>query len=658
MIGFYRRGFRRTAHAIRWMRQWSKRHPWKARVIAFVLVDLVIVVTGNTYAYADSGNGVVAPFLPGGSIHDSAGVPLSSYISLPIDRGDIFSSTKTFLAWWVDLIWAGHLGFVAWVIWLVNMLLSYQWVSWIATPFNGFATLLQGWLGQLDWIPVALAISGLVGGISLMLGRWARGVGEWFVAATIAALTVGVLANPVASLTGSGGALDNARDFGSQLAAAVVTDKGSPTVINSDDALSEAVTSQLVDIFVRIPAQTIAFGHTLTGDCNKVFTDTMTSSAPALSGDNTVRDSVGGCDAAAQSYVTNPNFGEILTTGIVAVGGLVLLGLAVSLGVFFLYTVVLFLIAALKTMGMAYIAILPVNRTGFWRALADTAFGLISLVSMTVVLAAYLKVIVYILTVTGSLGIVPQMGTMELLVVVGMVLLWRVRRAHKRAGRRVADRLGKLGMGGNAAPPRDRMAAIATMSSVASAARQFMPRGRGPAPQQQLPPYTDNRSVNFHMGAGGGAGPIDGGTLVASSATPPPSGAAPVPHGPSVGPAPRRDALVVPTNAGKAQLVLRATKTAGTAVRLARGAAAGGVPGLATAAALEVGNAAAGWAASRAIAAAPPRGPRQIVVGSDGIGRVEHREFGPVGPPPRPRSLPASPRSTQMRELLSSTPPR
>ena len=62
--------------------------------------------------------------------------------------------------------------------------------------------------------------------------------------------------------------------------------------IADDDLLSAAVSSQLVDIFVRIPAQTIAFGKVLDGACATGFTDSMLTSSPIAGGGNAVREAV------------------------------------------------------------------------------------------------------------------------------------------------------------------------------------------------------------------------------------------------------------------------------------------------------------------------------------------------------------------------------
>ncbi|MEI5604598.1 hypothetical protein, partial [Streptomyces brasiliscabiei] len=79
------------------------------------------------------------------------------------------------------------------------------------------------------------------------------GWAELFISACCAVLATGLLANPVASLTAAGGAFDTAQEYGGQIAAVFVTYDINSTELDSENLLSAAVTSQLVDIFVKIP---------------------------------------------------------------------------------------------------------------------------------------------------------------------------------------------------------------------------------------------------------------------------------------------------------------------------------------------------------------------------------------------------------------------
>ena len=98
MIAFYSHTFSALSGAFWRVRFWAHEHPRWSKVVAIVLIDVFLVMFGNTYwAFAADGGGA-APFMLGGNITDSSGVPLSYYTVLPLDRGDIFNWGKAFIA--------------------------------------------------------------------------------------------------------------------------------------------------------------------------------------------------------------------------------------------------------------------------------------------------------------------------------------------------------------------------------------------------------------------------------------------------------------------------------------------------------------------------------------------------------------------------------
>ncbi|MGC5224534.1 hypothetical protein ACPW96_18365 [Micromonospora sp. DT81.3] len=681
MITFYRHTFASLTGGLWRVRHFAHEHPWWTRVIAVVVIDLLLVVFGNVYiAYAATVD-PTAPYILDTTITDSNGVPLINYAMLPIDRGDVFNWGKAFIAAWLDPIWTGHLGLVSWMIWFCNWLVSFEWVSVVAAPFNILADLLQDFLGEIHWIPVALMIAGGSAGIAIMLGRHASGWAEVFISATCAVLAVGMLANPVATLTAAGGAFDTAQEYGGQIAAAVVSEDITSVEIADDDLLSSAVSSQLVDIFVRIPAQTIAFGKVLDGACASGFTDSMLTSSPVAGGGNAVRDSVNGCDPTAKAYNENPNFGQVMTAATIAPGALTVFIIPMAIGVLMLVTVFGFLIAALKTMWNVYLGILPINRYPLWRSLADTFTGLVSIVFMAVVMAAVLKLTVASITGLMDLGlpITAMMIFANLVMLVLIFLLLRARKGAKKAGRTMAEQLSKFGLNkGNEASDNDGMKAVATMSALSAVAAAAFRR-----PDRNV----DARSIHFGPGAPGAPGATaDIGTMTATRTPAAPSG----PVGPTGGatgrpalPAPQRGPGGPPSGTAGGSKAERTADLVFTSARIAKGGAAGGVPGVIAAAGIEVGGRIAKKGASKAIesstrandgtpsktatatqtalhvapmvvAPQSARTPeaRRIVVDSSGVGHVVRRssEIQDIS------SLPArvqSPRNSELRTRLA-----
>lgn len=694
MIGFYLRTFQALSNGFWRFRFWIHVHPWWARILTVVFIDVMIVLFGNTIAHADTAS---VPFMLGGEITDSSGVPLANYAKLPLDRGDLFNWEKALVAAWLDPIWTGHVAVLSWMIWFCNWLLSFAWVDVIAFPFGVIAELLKDFLGEIAWIPFALVISGGVAGIAILVGKHASGWSEVFISATCAVLATGMLANPIATLTATNGALDTAQQYGGEIAAAVVAEDFNNHELDTEHLLTAAVSSQLIDLFVRVPAQTIAFGKTLDGQCAAGFNDTMIAAAPINTGGNEVRDSVNGCDPAAKKANENPNFGQVVTAATLSTSPFTMLGFPVVAGILFLVTVLGFLISAMKTMWHVYLGILPINRYPLWRSLADTFMGLVAIALMAVVMAAVLKIAVSAISGIADLGIplIAQALFTDLTLVVVLFLMWRTRRAAKKAGRTMAEQLSRFGIGKNGAREKDAVKAVAAMGAVTTIASAALRR-----PDQM----TDSRSLSFNnYGSTPSRGLDDIGTLRnvpgggpgGSPGSPRPLGgpqggpgggggaAGALPAGGSNGGGSGSRLALPAGSGGPTTAKAKTVDAAFTAARIAKGAKAG-VPGLVAAAGLEVGsravNAAGNHVAKKAAenngpapqreqqrrnpavivakeavhAAQPaPQAAARIVVDSNGTGHVR-----PTAPRPTVFDIsslpPAAPtaRSQAVREML------
>lgn len=570
MISFYVDAFR-TMGGWWWRaRAWAHRHPVVARILATVSLIGYFTFIQTQAAHA-------AGFLPDGVDYtDSRGNAFSQYTAIDIDAGDVWSPGKVVVNFIVQLIWSIQYFFTGVMLWLFDFLLSFEWVAWLATPFNALALWLQEQLGEINWIPFALMISALVGGIALFVGRVSGGLWEMLVAAILAVLAVGVLANPVATLTATGGLLDNAQEFGGQLATSIVVDPAA----QSDASLSTAVNATLMDIFVRIPYQVISYAQVLPDDCQGYFDTFIQTGEPQT----TLRD----CAPEAAVFAhDNPGGMNILNAMVNGAGVTVMFVFGMVIAGLLMVAVVFFLISAIKAMILVYLAILPINRDPLWKALSDTYMGAISLAVMTVCLALYLKLTTWIMGQTGGLPHQLRMVFLILFLIIVIVLVWRARRATIRAGRGVAQHLNKLGLGMKPMPKDSnallKMSAVASLANTAAGLMKRRP-SKPPVEAPELPMPT--------AGGAGSAPPITL-TQVRDPGAPAPGasggGSGPSgPSGPSVGPATARKAL----------------GAASAATTVAKGAASGGVAGAAVAGAAVVGKAAASKATGKAAAAA------------------------------------------------------
>lgn len=255
MISFYASAFHTLSSWALRARVWAHLHPWKTRLLVTLLLVIYLTVVAAQAAHASW-------LLPEGTeFTDSHGVPIERFATISVNAGDIWSPGKVIANFIVQLVWMIQYYITTAIIWLFSFMLSFEWVSWLATPFNALAAWMQGELSGIGWIPFALTIAALVGGAAILFGKTSAGIWEIVIALVMSVLAVGVLANPVATLTATGGMLDKAQEWGGSLAGAIIVDD---TQTSTDvDTMSAAVTSQLVDVFIRIPHQVISYGMVL-----------------------------------------------------------------------------------------------------------------------------------------------------------------------------------------------------------------------------------------------------------------------------------------------------------------------------------------------------------------------------------------------------------
>ncbi len=510
---FYAGVLRTLRYQARRLGRWARKHPRRSIMLGLLLAWLVISIAGATSAYAAGDGDITLPWLPPSTITDSHGVSLTHYAILPLDRGDTWTLGKTFIANVIDPLWAINIAALSWLLWMFQFLLSFEWVGWIAAPVGNLADLVQGFVSQIGWIPFALAVAGGIGGVVMVTGRYAKGAVEIAVSVMCSVLAVGLLANPVTALTGDHGALHWAESWGGNLASSVVQSSdtpvqptGDPNTSDATGVISTAITGQLMDIFVRRPAQVIAFGHELTGDCDKTFTTQMEAASPIDSSSNSVRNAVGGCDSDAGTYVTHPNFGQVFTTGAIMGGSDVLLLLGLGFALVLLMAVFYSLFQALKLMGAVYAAVAPgVAREALWNSLIGMYVGAFSVGMSVVILAAYLKILTDVLSSASSagVGIFAQTLIIDMVVIALLVTLFVARHRAKKAGETLAARLARLGFGSKAGPKSTPLASSAMrMAENYVGGRLMHPRkrpalSRRPAAKETTPaPRADTSPVN------------------------------------------------------------------------------------------------------------------------------------------------------------------
>lgn len=458
IVAYYRHELYTIARNIRRYRAWARRHPVRGFLIMLLTAWVLLVIVANTAHAA----GILPDDL---DYQDSSGVSMSLYMTVSSGPGvlNAIEHAAVFLmnAVWISLVWVP----MNFALWLFGFLLTFEWVSWLSTPFLALANFVQSFFSQIYWIPVAVAFSAAIAGLAFMTGRTTAALWEAAVVVVIAILIGGALANPVATLTATGGFLETAQGYAGELAGSVVLDPNEQ--IPPGDSLVQGINRSLVDAFVRVPYQIISYGQVLPeGQCQDSFT------AWKLGGNGYSNDWLTECGATdAKTIWATPSavnvflglYASIATLGLLVIAGVIAFLLIIS--------VFRFLIEAIKTMWWSHLALFPVDRQPFWRAVSGTFIGVLSMMVMVVLLAVYLRLVVWFVTATD--GIPAQFRLLLILILeaiaVGMMI--KARRGTLKSGERAADKIAKLGLGMGPGAQRNSGNALAKMHHTAELAR-------------------------------------------------------------------------------------------------------------------------------------------------------------------------------------------
>lgn len=380
---------------------------------------------------------------------DAYGVPLDHYQTLPLDRGDLLHSDLMLLAGIMSFIWGLHYSLVTTLLWLLQFLLSFEWVSMIITPIKPMAEQIQALLSGLNWVPFAVTVAGATIGLLFVAGRRNQGWGELVLSVTMVVLATGALMNPVTWITGPGGMLEKSQIFGAQVAVEIVGGDSSQVTSPEDAsaALSETVMTDLGTLLLRNPAQTSAFGHILDGECGQAFTDATIAADPLDTTSTDVRDAVSDCDEAAKAYVSAADFFKPAQMLFIGGGVLVLLVLGFALALIFIISVLLAMFYGTWQMISVLIAILPgSSRTSFLRAFFGVIACMAAIITTTVLTAATVNLLVSVLEATTGLGVVLQMMILFLVTVAVIALVFKIRNDLHKKGKSLADWAARLGL--------------------------------------------------------------------------------------------------------------------------------------------------------------------------------------------------------------------
>jgi len=369
---------------------------------------------------------------------DSRGIGVWNY-EMSLDRGGITSPSKVIWSSYIDLYWTIYRSIVVVAIWLIDWVLSFTWLTALATPALALSQSLTGVVNAFGLAPTLLTIAAAVCVLWMAQGKWALGIMELFISLIVASLAVGVLANPVEKVAGDHGLIVSSRDLGLQVANRLAHDgnaSGDASQLRKDNS------ARLVDTFIRMPAEVLNFGTVLDGGkCEKPYTAAVKSGPHG--NESTIRDAVGKCDSSLGDVAANPGPGQAVSSLVITPSALFVLLFAIVLAGAVFLAALYALFHSLKAIITLVTGLLPgVARGALWQTIADLTMSLVTLVFSIVFLTAYLLLIQGIFSSTKpGTGVMATFFFVDILLFAGIIVFWRARRSLRKAADGLAGAL-------------------------------------------------------------------------------------------------------------------------------------------------------------------------------------------------------------------------
>lgn len=328
------------------------------------------VVAALSWATPADGNGVIDPL----GVVSSSGITLAQMqLSLDPATSWLGVSGNSILVAIVQVQWFLYRFFVGVCLWLMNTALTFDWLPWVTTPVQALLTPAQQLIDSLHLTPLMFGLSALVALAVIWRGRFGAGIGEMGAAILIAALGAGLLATPLATVTGPGGWIMTARDAGVQVSAAIVA----PNAPAADAAaVRKATSARLADVFLVTPMQLVNFSKPVPTACKQAY-ETKLKAGPYPEDAAPIRAAVQACDSTVKAV-----------DGITALGTMQLiqyslLVIALITGMIGLAVMIQALLAvrdAAKLVWTMVYAIAPgAGRAQMWQVLVSLAFALVGI---------------------------------------------------------------------------------------------------------------------------------------------------------------------------------------------------------------------------------------------------------------------------------------
>lgn len=439
---------------------WLQAHPVVRWVMLFCIICSVCYWAPAAFAWANPEDGTsaasISSFLPLGDLTDSNGVPLGRYQDLPMDPGNgptyVLRSIRYVIA---SLAWAVYSLPILVVIATLNWILEFEWLEWLAAPFesiaDGISSVLGSGVGTPAIITLGVGISAVVIAVGYVRGRTGAATVEAVMVILFFGIVTSSVITPVSWIGGDGGGaglFEQSADIGQEA--------GALTVNNGENVETATLASSLADITLRDTMLSMAFGSDLTGDleeCGETFNE---AAADTENDVEDIRKEVIDCDDTVADANQTDGYSWLFVY---------LMALPAALGVLSLVGVFLFflikevgqgLISCFNIIVRGFFAVFPGgSRQAFLNAIAQLFVSVIIVGVYIWALTVYLWFIVSVLTEYIPTDIM-RIGA--IFVGIAMIILgitfFKMKKAGKSIGERIAQMLGRTGLAKDSPEPR------------------------------------------------------------------------------------------------------------------------------------------------------------------------------------------------------------
>lgn len=436
---------------------------------------------------------------------------------------DPITAIGAFLLGW---FWDIYRLLVSLMVWAFQFVLEFKFLDVVRVPANTIAQVIQDVTTQLGIVPVVAGIAVLVSGFRLLKGQFAGGMGEIAVTAVVVALLSTALANPVGLITGEDGLLVKARDAGAEFTTKLLypdtagtpsqsidasdpeapehggtaPSSTTPATGSPRDAARAAMSSRMLDTFVRTPHQLLNFGTFIdakkespnqsadsaitssvdTSDDGRVYPDCFNAYNKAFGGGGSVNDMTKGdtCPKVAKDTLEHPDRSLVGAYMVMwAVFWTMLFGLVLLVASAFLIGLATF--EAAKFVLSLLRSIMPgQGRESVFIGAANIAVASFLAMLTVVAIGVYLITLNAVFNATSGWNPVVVYVFIDFVAVIFIIgsalLFFRSRKRSKELGRRAAD----------AMTPKSAPKAMATGGSrggvlAANAARYALTKSAG-----------------------------------------------------------------------------------------------------------------------------------------------------------------------------------